>query len=53
MYLLRIRYFAGTTDEIPQSGIEFIGDASLEADIEVISMAVEALKRSGTKFLQN
>ncbi len=40
------KVLAGTTDEIPQSGIEFIGDASLEADIEVISMAVEALKRS-------
>ncbi|MDE6659176.1 MAG: ATP phosphoribosyltransferase regulatory subunit [Eubacterium sp.] len=40
------KVLAGTTDEIPQSGIEFIGDGSLEADIEVISMAVEALKRS-------
>lgn len=40
------KVLAGRTDEIPQSGIEFIGDGSLEADIEVISMAVEALKRS-------
>lgn len=40
------KVLAGTTDEIPQSGIEFIGDGSLDADIEVISMAVEALKRS-------
>ncbi len=37
---------AGRTDEIPQSGIELIGDGSLDADIEVISMAVEALSRT-------
>ncbi len=40
------KVLAGRTDEIPQSGIELLGDGSLEADIEVISMAVEALKRS-------
>ena len=40
------KVLAGRTDEIPQSGIEFIGDGSMDADIEVISMAVEALKRS-------
>ena len=40
------KVLAGRTDEIPQSGVELIGDGSLEADIEVISMAVEALKRS-------
>jgi ATP phosphoribosyltransferase regulatory subunit len=35
----------GRPNEIAQSGIEFIGDGSMEADIEVISMAVESLKR--------
>ncbi|MCC8016536.1 MAG: ATP phosphoribosyltransferase regulatory subunit, partial [Clostridiales bacterium] len=40
---------AGRCNEIAQSGIEFIGDASLNADLEVISMAVEALKRSDLK----
>jgi ATP phosphoribosyltransferase regulatory subunit len=43
---VRNRQLAGRTDEIEQSGIEFIGDGSIEADIEVISMACEALKRS-------
>ena len=40
------KVLAGRTDEIPQSGIELIGDGSVEADIEVISMAVEALRCS-------
>ena len=35
----------GRPNEISQSGIEFIGDGSREADIEVISMAIESLKR--------
>ena len=35
----------GRPNEIAQSGIEFIGDGSRNADIEVISMAVESLKR--------
>lgn len=43
---VRNKQLAGRTDEIEQSGIELIGDGSLDADIEVISMAVEALKRS-------
>ncbi len=36
----------GRTDEIAQSGIELIGDGSLDADIEVIKIAYEALKRN-------
>lgn len=43
---VRNKQLAGRTDEIQQSGIELIGDCSIDADIEVISMAHEALKRS-------
>ena len=35
----------GRPNETAQSGVEFIGDGSHQADIEVISMAVESLKR--------
>lgn len=44
---VRNKQLAGRTDEIEQSGIELIGDGTTQADIEVISMAVEALRRSG------
>lgn len=47
---VRNKALAGRTDEIAQSGIEFIGDGSLEADLEVLSMAVEALKRVNLNF---
>lgn len=43
---VRNKQLAGRTDEIEQSGIELIGDGSFDADIEVISMACEALKRN-------
>ena len=43
---VRNKALAGRTDEIPQSGIELIGDGSFDADIEVLTMAAEALKRS-------
>lgn len=43
---IRNKQLAGRTDEIEQSGIEFIGGAGADADIEVISMAYEALKRN-------
>lgn len=43
---VRNKQLAGRTDEIEQSGIELIGDSSIDADIEVISMAYEALKRN-------
>ncbi len=43
---VRNKQLAGRTDEIEQSGIEFIGDSSMEADIEVMSIAYEALKRN-------
>lgn len=43
---VRNKLLAGRTDEIAQSGIELIGDGSLDADLEVISMAVEALKKA-------
>lgn len=42
---VRNKALAGRTDEIAQSGIELIGDGSLDADLEAVSMAVEALKR--------
>lgn len=42
----RNKQLAGRTDEIEQSGIELIGDGCMDADIEVISMAYEALKRN-------
>ena len=43
---IRNKSLAGRTDETEQSGIELIGDGSIDADIEVISMAYEALKRN-------
>lgn len=42
---VRSKDLNGRTNEIAQSGIEFIGDGSMEADLEVITMAVESLKR--------
>ena len=42
---VRSKDLNGRPNEIAQSGVEFIGDGSMEADIEVISMAVESLKR--------
>lgn len=42
---VRNKALAGRTDEIAQSGIELIGDGSLDADLGALSMAVEALKR--------
>lgn len=35
----------GRPNEMAQSGVEFIGDGSNEADIEVVKMAIESLKR--------
>lgn len=35
----------GRPNEIAQSGVEFIGDGSPEADIEIMEMAIESLKR--------
>lgn len=49
---IRNKQLAGRTDEIEQSGIEFIGDGSMDADIEVISMAYEALKRNNVNFFK-
>ena len=43
---IRNKQLAGRTDEIEQSGIELIGDGCIDADIEVISMAHEAMKRN-------
>ena len=42
---VRSKDLNGRPNEIAQSGVEFIGDGSMEADIEVISMAAESLKR--------
>lgn len=41
---VRNKALAGRTDEIAQSGIELIGDGSVNADLEAVSIAVEALK---------
>ncbi len=42
---VRNKDLAGKTNEIAQSGVEFIGDGSMSADIEVITLAIESLKR--------
>ena len=42
---IRNKDLAGKPNEIAQSGIEFIGDDSIEADLEVIKLAIESLKR--------
>ncbi len=42
---VRAKALAGRPSEVAQSGIELIGDGSEEADVEVIKMAVECLKR--------
>ncbi len=42
---VRSKDLAGRTNEIAQSGIELIGDGSMEADIEVIQLAIESLRR--------
>ena len=42
---VRNKDLAGRTNEIAQSGIELIGDGSKEADLEVIRLAIESLKR--------
>lgn len=42
---IRSKDLYGKPNEIAQSGVEFIGDGSSEADIEVVKMAVECLKR--------
>jgi ATP phosphoribosyltransferase regulatory subunit len=42
---VRNKDLAGKVNEIAQSGVELIGDGSMEADVEVISMAVESIKR--------
>ena len=41
----RSRVYAGNRDEMMQSGVEFLGAAGLRADLEIISCAVEALRR--------
>ncbi len=42
---VRSKDLNGRPNEIAQSGIELIGDGSINADIEVISMAAQSLKR--------
>ena len=43
---VRAKDLAGRPSEIAQSGVELIGDGSFDADIEIVKMAVESLKRS-------
>lgn len=47
---VRNKELAGRTDEIAQSGIELIGDGSMEADLEVIIMACKAMQRVVDSF---
>ena len=42
----------GKLKETTQMGVEVIGDGSIEADAEVIKLAIEALKSSGLKKFQ-
>lgn len=42
---VRSKDLNGRANEIAQSGVELIGDGTMRADLEVISMAVESLKR--------
>ena len=42
---IRNKDLKGRVNEIAQSGVELIGDGSMNADIEVIKMAVQSLKR--------
>lgn len=42
----------GKLQETTQMGVEVIGDGSIEADAEVIKLAIEALKSSGLKKFQ-
>ena len=43
---VRAKDLAGRQSEIAQSGVELIGDGSFDADIEIVKMAVESLKKS-------
>ena len=42
----------GKLKEVTQMGAELIGDASVEADAEMISLVIEALKNTGLKRFQ-
>ncbi len=42
---VRNKDLKGRINEIAQSGVELIGDGSTDADIEVITLAIESLKR--------
>lgn len=46
---VRSKDLNGRANEIAQSGVELIGDGSMQADVEVIAMAVESLKRCSLK----
>lgn len=39
----------GSENEIPQCGVELIGEGGINADVEVIVMAIEALEKAGVK----
>lgn len=47
---VRNKELAGRTDEIAQSGIELIGDGSMDADLEVITMACKAMAGTVNSF---
>lgn len=44
--------YQGRLKEVTQCGTEFIGDASITADAEILSLAVEALRASGLTDFQ-
>ncbi|MDR1734530.1 MAG: ATP phosphoribosyltransferase regulatory subunit [Oscillospiraceae bacterium] len=42
-------FYAGYSDEISQSGIELIGAAGLDSDVEVLSIGIECLRALGVQ----
>lgn len=44
--------FQGKLKEVTQTGVELIGDGSVEADGEMISLVIESLKNTGLKDFQ-
>ncbi len=47
---VRTKELAGRTDEVAQSGIELIGDGSMAADIQVITLACRAMQSTVPGF---
>ena len=50
---VRTKELAGRTDEVAQSGIELIGDGSMAADIQVITLACRAMQKARCRALRS